>query len=64
MTGLVSLNHTHSHWDYHHNKAIVVTGSAGFIGSNIVKRLNELGEGSIFTHQLHKKMQKGINKTL
>jgi len=30
------------------NKAIVVTGSAGFIGSNIVKRLNELGEDSVF----------------
>lgn len=29
------------------NKAIVVTGGAGFIGCNIVKRLNELGEDNI-----------------
>ena len=29
------------------SKAIVVTGSAGFIGSNIVKRLNELGENRV-----------------
>lgn len=29
------------------NKAIVVTGGAGFIGCNIVKRLNELGENRV-----------------